>query len=84
MVTKYVCVCGNTYASKQKMDEHILSIHAGDRYFCSFCFRQNKQMIWFVNRSRLARHCENYGHGIPASINTPISHIALPTEQNEQ
>lgn len=67
--TIYVCVCEREYCSKQKLIDHLRSVHGGDRWLCSICYMSNKSRgVWFTTRASLLRHCRNVKHGIPDII----------------
>lgn len=78
----FVCVCEKEFKSKQKITEHIRSIHGGDRFLCTICmdFKSGGSGGWFNSKSSLLRHYNRKNHTIPNL--TAINGIAFIINKN--
>lgn len=64
-ISRFACICSKTFATKQKMEEHVQSIHGGNRYACTQC----DPVKWFTSKTNLRRHCTIAKHVLPPQMN---------------
>lgn len=81
---QYMCVCEKLYSTKQKMIQHVRSIHGTDKFICTVCMDEQKKNFWFSNISSLKRHCKKAAH--MSKIMDSISLAALdlvPSDEDD-
>lgn len=80
--TRYVCICKKMFSTKSAIDEHVTSVHGGDRFICSICFGRADTFTMFSTKKALLLHCARVKHDVP-DIVEPTHAVQFQIESDE-
>lgn len=65
--TRYVCLCQKVFTTKNAINDHVTSVHGGDRYVCTICYPRTTRpgAVFFTSKRALLQHCNRANHEAP-------------------